>query len=119
MNRNKAINEVESKLSSKGYVHPDVHHRPNSDAYTTINIKDKNAVYQRSSKPNIPYASFNHKKMSDNLTEVQKTDICPMCDTKALYKCDCYEFHDMMCKNNHVWWVNTNGQVINGDPHFD
>jgi len=117
MNRDQAINDLESKLATRGYVHPDTHQGPSADPYAVINVKEQNAVYQRSTKPVIPYASFTPNQDTPNEKTVNRPTVCPVCDNKALYMCECTEFKDMMCKNSHVWWVNTAGQIINGDPH--
>lgn len=120
MNRDQAINELEHKLSAKGYVHPTQHRGPVTDAYAIIDVKDTNAIYQSSNKSVNPYASFTPKEDDDSsepIKKVQKNDICPLCECNAMYACECEEFGDMMCKNGHVWYINMNGVMVKGDPH--
>jgi hypothetical protein len=110
----RAKNELDAKLASMGYVHPEKPQMGHGNLYKTIDVKDEKAVYQ-SSKVRNPYRNFTEQEEPQE--QVQRTDICPRCDTKALYRCECQEFGDQMCQNNHVWWVNKQGQIINGDPH--
>ena len=118
----RAKNDLDTKLAKMGYVHPEKPQMGSDDRYHTIDVKDEKAVYQTSDKYANPYSNFSGEmKSSENTAKtIQKTDICPECDTKALFRCECEEFGDQMCKNNHVWYVNKQGQIINGDPHvFD
>ena len=112
----RAKNDLDAKLAKMGYVHPENPQMGSNKRYRTIDVKDENAVYQASNHKDTPYSNFSGEMKVEKV--VQRTDICPECDTKALFRCECKEFGDQMCKNNHIWWVNPQGQVINGDPHI-
>lgn len=112
----RARNQLDGKLSSMGYVHPEVAKPKTNHVYATINVKDDNAQYTSSSKKANPYGTFNAEY--DEST-VHKNMTCPECQGKALYACDCVEYGDMMCSNNHTWWVDKKGIVHMEDPHDD
>ena len=120
-NIEKSRSDLDKKLSKLGYVHPKTHQQANNHGYYTINVKDKKGSYKPSKKNHNPYKSFTGKMDEEkgNISTKQKSDICPMCGEKALYRCECKEYRDMMCKNKHVWWYTVNGQLIKGDPHFN
>lgn len=107
----RARNSLDAKLSEMGYVHPESTNSNSGDGYKMYN-KEGESTYV--SQDYNRYATFDTKQSGD----VQKTDICPSCETKALYSCDC-EFGDMMCTNGHMWYVQKDGKVIVGDPHKD
>jgi hypothetical protein len=110
----RARNQLESKLSSMGYVHPEEAKPKTNHVYKTINVKDEKAQYESSAKKANPYGSFSHDY--DGST-VQKTRTCPACQEQALFACDCTEYGDMMCSNDHTWWVDKKGVVHLEDPH--
>jgi len=111
------IERERNNLSINGYVHPETPQSTLQNTYKVIDVKDDKATYESSSKLANPYRNFtqNEEKLEK---EVQRNDICGQCGSKALYVCECKEYQDMMCENNHVWWVNQQGQIIDGDPHF-
>ena len=109
----RARNELESKLI--GYVHPENVKPKTNHVYKTIDVKDEKAQYESSSKKANPYGLFSQEP--DSLDIVQKTRTCPACQGQALFACDCVEYGDMMCSNNHTWWVDKKGVVHLEDPH--
>lgn len=107
--------DLDAKLASLGYVHPDTPQMPRATQYKTINVTDEKAQYESSNKTDVPYKNFSQKEDLQN--EIHKTDICPKCNEKALYICECNRYGDMMCKNNHIWYITKDGQLSIGDPH--
>lgn len=110
------IERARSELANKlvGYEHPDNAKPQTNHVYKTINVKDEKAQYETSSKKENPYGSFDQNHDDDI---VQKTRTCPACQGQALFACDCAEYGDMMCSNNHTWWVDKKGHVHLEDPH--
>lgn len=109
-NVDKARNALDQKLADMGYEHPDS--PGNRDNIYMSYSKDGDDPYV--SHDVDQYATYT----SHDLHDTENTNICPTCEEKAMYACDC-EHKDMMCKNNHIWFVRTNGQVVKGDPHED
>jgi hypothetical protein len=108
------ISNARNKLDILGYVHPETLKYNKNDPYKTINVKDEKGIYVSSSKLNDPY---NRLSITPEKNEVQKNNICPSCQEEALFICSCEEFKDLMCKNNHYWWINSEGITMKGDPH--
>lgn len=95
--------DVQRKLNSMGYVEP-TNYNTSNNPYSSYNESGDD-----------PYTSSNFNPYSSiNFEEVIK-DICPTCNTKAMYICDC-EFNDYTCKKNHCWYYKGEKLVI-GDPH--
>jgi hypothetical protein len=116
MNPEEAQKKLDEQLAKMGYVHPTDASNSRQPQYMAYSVTDdqKNhgmGEYQ-SNKPYDPYATFN----SENTSDTQHTDICPVCDKKAMYSCNCSS-GDMMCKEGHIWFVLQNGLVKIGDPH--
>lgn len=111
-NIDNARKNLDAKLSEMGYVHPETHTNLGGSAYKSYS-ETNDKVYV--SQSNDPYAVFNADNNSAEKT-VQQHDICPICDTKALYKCNC-SVAEMMCKGNHMWYFTNTGTLIIGDPH--
>lgn len=105
-----ARNSLDAQLTSMGYVHPDTNNQTGG-GYKTYSQTSDNVYVSRSFDQ---YATFNTK--TDAKQQVQKTDVCPSCDNKAMYSCRC-PVGEMMCKNNHMWYVEKNGKLVMGDPH--
>lgn len=112
-------NNIDQKLKESGYVHPETDNTNTDPTYMSY----KEGDFYVSNNTYSTYANFN--------TDVEKTDskgnkvsakqtltICPICDTKAYYSCDC-EYKDLMCKNKHVWFLTETGKLVIGDPHSD
>jgi hypothetical protein len=108
------------KMSDKkdpiGYVHPEQPHLPGAYQYKTINVINEKAQYQSSTKPALPYKNFSQQP-EDIQEKVQRNDVCPACGEVALYRCECKQFGDQMCKNRHIWYVTREGKVVFADPH--
>lgn len=99
--------DLDKKLAEMGYEHPSDPVQ-NLSAYQTYNgygyVTQKQTVYK----------TFNtENKIGES---VQRNDICPTCDKKAVSICNC-EFSDMMCPDEHIWRITKEGKVIMGDPH--
>lgn len=101
--------DVDRKLAEMGYEHPSENNSTNNP-YKVYQEKGDNPYTSFSGGG---YATFNSKSLTDN-----SLDVCPVCDTKAMYMCDC-EMDDRMCKNGHVWYCDKNGKIIQKDPHGD
>ena len=111
----RAQNDLDAKLAAMGYEHPEKPQAPSNHHYKTINVKDEKGQYEASNKSANPYRHFSEQE--DDYSKRYSTDICPLCNTKALFRCECKEYKDMMCKNNHVWWMDEKGHIHQGDPH--
>ena len=109
----RARNTLDAQLASMGYQHPSGNpSNGQGSVYKAYNENKDGDVYV--SQDQGVYATFNADKKTHQ--EVQKTDICPVCDQKAMYACNC-PIGEMMCKNNHMWYVEKTGKVVLGDPH--
>lgn len=104
---------VERTLKSMGYVHPSSPKQ--TPKYKVINIEDEKGKYKTSDKSVNPYKSFSQSTNTSDF--VSKASTCPVCFTDPLFICECAEYKDMMCKNNHIWYYDAKGQVILQDPH--
>jgi hypothetical protein len=109
MNSDSCRKDLDSKLASKGYVHPTTNNT-SSSPYMAYSDENKGDYFSQNFDP---YATFNSNQL---IKEVQKTDFCPVCNFKAMYSCNC-PLSDMMCKNGHIWFVQKNGSTHIGDPH--
>lgn len=120
-NENYNRNNIDQKLKESGYVHPETDNCNTDPTYMSYNNDNKGDTYVSGNSSN-PYANFS--------ADIEKTDskgnkitkqilsICPICDTKAYYSCEC-EYKDLMCKNKHVWFITDTGKLVIGDPHSD
>ena len=96
------------KIENIGYNHPTeiiLNNRGNKK-YKTFNNDSKEIDYV-SSQIKSKYAKF---------TDEKSQKICPECQEVALMECNC-EKKDKQCSNGHIWYFNTNGSIIKGDPH--
>lgn len=110
MNNDSCRKELDN-LSAKGYIHPTKTNIPINNPYMAYSQDTKGEYFSQTFDP---YATFNSSQQSTK--EVQKNDICPVCNGKAMFSCSC-SLSDMMCKNGHIWFVLKNGFVKIGDPH--
>jgi len=116
MNPEEARKNLDANLSKMGYVHPtdaDSSRQPQYMSYAVTEEQKKKQQYGDyvSQKPFDPYATF------DNQTsDTHRTDICPVCESKAMYSCSC-SLQDVMCAKGHIWYVLKSGKVKVGDPH--
>ena len=114
MNPDEAMKKIDSQLSKMGYVHPTEVHSSRQPQYMGYSQEKTGEMGDYlSSKPYDPYATFN---ADETVNDTQRNDICPTCDQKAMYSCNC-SLADMMCKQGHIWFVLKNGTVKIGDPH--
>lgn len=105
------IDSVERNLKNMGYVHPSSPKQ--TPKYKVINVDDKKGKYKTSNYSVNPY-----KKFSQSTTDIiPKESTCPICFTDPLFRCECTEYKDMMCINNHIWYYDKQGQVVIKDPH--
>lgn len=121
MNPEEARKNLDAKLSQMGYVHPAEAASSRQPQYMSYSVTEEQKKKEQygdyiSQKPFDPYATFDTENPPKN--ETQKTDICPMCDKKAMYSCSC-SLQDMMCAKGHIWFVLKNGTIKIGDPHED
>tara|TARA_R110002111_G_scaffold26410_4_gene57187 strand:+ start:328 stop:657 length:330 start_codon:yes stop_codon:yes gene_type:complete len=102
------IDRARKSLEISGYVHPDT---INSEInpYKSYSEESKN-VYVSSNDD--VYSKFEEK----NNDSKQQSFFCAKCNKKASYQCPC-TVGEMMCENNHMWYVENDGKVIFGDPH--
>lgn len=109
-NIEEARRSLDRKLADMGYQHPTTDNQ-NRNIYKTYKESgDDTYVSQEYTR----YATFNANEQKE--IEKPENDICPLCDTKALYRCGC-EIGEMMCKQNHMWYYTMQGEVKIGDPH--
>lgn len=101
------INKARESLDKCGYQHPETINKKADKIYKTFNPDtDSKDPYIKQKKSSI-YATFSEKELGSN---------CPKCGDTAMYICNC-EHKDKACKNNHVWFIDINGTIQNGDPH--
>lgn len=119
MNPDDAKKKIDAQLAKMGYVHPTEGNSSRQPQYMGYSVSDDQKALGMGEylapKPYDPYAVFNAENSGAN---TDHTDICPLCDEKAMYSCSC-PFLDMMCKQGHIWFVQKNGTVKIGDPHED
>lgn len=100
--------ELQLKLSKIGYEHPSQNNHILSP-YKVYNTENQNTETYSSNSYDI-YSKFN------STDTVSSCNICPVCDNKAIYICECDGFKDRMCKKGHIWY-NKGKNVIIGNPH--
>ena len=98
------IEQARKKLKISGYYHPKNIKSIKNNMYKTFNEKNKD---YRSSLRNYDYATFTSGSL-----EIK----CPNCKKDALYQCDCV-YKDKQCVNGHIWYVDKDGKIVQGDPH--
>jgi len=103
-------NELEQKLAKQGYQHPETPAQ-NVSAYQKYSDGKGNDPY--TSQVYDPYATFDTE---DKPKVTQKSDICPVCQQKALYTCECAD-GEFMCSAGHAWYFLVSGKLVIGDPH--
>lgn len=106
---NKNMEKAEKQLKNMGYVHPENDNINTISTYSNYN--DSGQTYTASSHET--YSKYNEFEIKSNL------DICPQCNNKTLFICECAEYKDRMCKNKHIWYIDKKGKIIIGDPHND
>ena len=134
MNIEHVRKDLDQKLSSKGYVHPEKptlvqnHREPQ---YKVITVTDEKAQYRSSNSVPTPYKNFSQeipfgsnvksipRSRSEETREVRSHSECGKCNEEAQFRCKCAEYGDMMCKNGHVWYVAKDGRIVYEDPHID
>lgn len=118
MNPKEAKEKLDTKLAQMGYVHPtqsDNSRQPQYMSYSVTEEQKKKDQYGDyiSQKSFDPYATFDSEEIKK---EIQSTNICPVCENKAMYSCSC-SLQDMMCAYGHIWFVLKNGKISIRDPH--
>lgn len=115
--------DVDKHLQNVGYSHPETTNI-NKSLYK-IYSGDSNSVYKSTNSANIYRTKENAYETDENGNEiissstnssVPKEEICPVCQTPALFKCPCKEYGELLCKNNHYWYFKDNTKIV-GDPH--
>lgn len=48
--------------------------------------------------------------------QVDESEFCPTCREQATETCNCV-YSDKRCSQGHVWYVDRQGQSIQGNPH--
>ena len=91
---------VDDKLKSMGYVHPENPKSLTTSVYKSFDEEKK--IYKKNNYSS--YSTMNYSLL------------CPECNEKALYKCDCV-IGELLCKNNHMWYTEKTGIIVLGDPH--
>lgn len=110
---------LDAKLAEKGYVHPESSNWSKQPQYMSYSYTDEQkkksdmGEYGSSSTNYDPYSTFNSEI---NTSESQRNNICPFCDQKAMYECNC-DLNDMMCAKGHIWYITKKGEIQLGDPH--
>jgi len=115
--------EAEEKMIIMGYEQPTAYKPYNSSnnvsEYKSYNSKDEENCYQ-SSKNNFLYLqSVEKEQEKEKEQDKNLNNYCVVCQLKKKYECDCDEFGEFICENEHVWWFDENGERHEGDPHND
>jgi len=116
MNSEEIRKKFEKKVSDIPYPsEPILSRDPQYMSYSFTEEQKKNQEFGDyiSQKSFYPYESYDTTEIKN---EIQQTNICPRCDEKSEYSCNC-TLHDMMCKNGHFWYVSKTGHIILEDPH--
>lgn len=94
------IDNIRSKLNIIGYEHPsEIISQTRDKQYMTYTEKSEGDLYK-------------HKNTQKDIHKK-----CPECGEKAMYECDCEKYMDKECKNGHIWYKDSKGHIIKGDPH--
>lgn len=105
------IEKARQNLKISGYQHPTEIIAPTSTKqYKSLNTESKEKNYVSASNKSI-YATFTPKDPSN-----PDNQSCPLCGEDALYECEC-KYKDKQCSKGHVWYINKEGKIQNGDPH--
>lgn len=61
--------------------------------------------------------SFNSTKTHKRYSIIQANiTTCPICNEEPIHICPC-SHSDKKCNNNHIWYLDRDGKIINGNPH--
>jgi hypothetical protein len=105
---------AEDILSKMGYTTPETYTQNPNSLYMTYSGEDyvpgNHSVYSS-------YESYGDNKQIEKPenSKVNKK-ICPKCNQKAKFICDC-DYEEMACSNGHMWYY-TNNTLKIGDPHL-
>lgn len=111
MNQPTTQEELGRILANSGYEHPEVIKVPNNP-YMNYSEKGANPYVTGGGGP---YATMDTSQ--EEKTHSLEKSLCPVCNGKAMYLCDC-EYEDAMCKNKHVWYYSEKTRKIEkDDPH--
>jgi hypothetical protein len=99
---------LESKLSK--YSHPEKVNAQSGNR-STYQAYSEQATDVYVSQNTDVYATFDDKLTPD----VGNTETCPICEERAVYRCNC-NLAETMCSKGHIWRY-VKGKCIQGDPH--
>lgn len=123
------MTKVGELLSEKGYVHPTSHSYTTDCVYKKFNPSDGKSyqnqqgygVYQTVDQNVIDdgtgttIATIDKPNKGGEKIQVNPTD-CDICGYKAISKCECDQYSELMCEKGHMWWFSNNKRFY-GDPH--
>lgn len=122
-----AQQQVEN-LASKGYIHPENAVYNSSGAYMTYSDQGNNPYVMKNRRdPYMMYGDIDRVDGKENKqnseahvesTQQEKPPVtqCPQCGLSPSYECDCM-YHEVMCKNGHIWYTLKNGVIVEENPH--
>lgn len=94
-----------------GYTHPTTVVSSRGNVYKTFTEGKK-----RKKKEKFGSTTVNGNKYSSAVTEDKIVHNCPKCSEEAVKVCPC-GYSDKTCPNGHVWYIDREGMVKNGNPH--
>ena len=110
---------AELALHNGGYEHPENNNYTKS-SYKKYISNEKNPYTScsknRDYKTTLLAYERNKNDNSSTNSQINTTNICPVCSETAEFRCTCKEFMEVRCKNNHYWFM-LNNNIIVGDPH--
>jgi len=108
------IKQAKRKLDICGYVHPTKIISSKDKKYMTFDTENTEKKSYNSSTKYSEYATFTDKDSKKSLNKLYMS--CPECGETALYVCNC-KYKDKQCGKGHVWYINSQKQIVKGDPH--
>ena len=97
--------------SIPGYQHPTENHYRYSSNQTIYKTFTEGKRQKKNQK-------FSNIQITNKYSIFQENPVekCPICQEDAIYVCPCVN-SDKKCTNNHVWYINRDGNIIQDNPH--
>lgn len=89
-----------------GYVHPESNNYNKKGVYKTFNEESKKKPF------GVTTVGKSYAKQNTVVTEK-----CPKCEAEVINSCYC-SYSDRKCENGHIWYVDRDGNIKEGDPHM-
>lgn len=104
---------LKKRLQDAGYKHPDTYSLDGKTSkYKTFSDTDIN----RKTKDINDFGSAIAGRIYSLNKNIEDLDACPKCKSVVVKTCQC-GYSDKTCKNGHIWYVDRDGSIKNGNPH--